>query len=123
MTFQRLIQIQLCIVYLLGAVHKLHPAYLRGEVLHDQLLFELPRAAALPPSLLAALACSTVLLELALPIGLWVARTRPLCIALGILFHLTLAWIFGVVVFSCLMIAGYILFVRPATLGAVRLSR
>ncbi len=123
LTFQRLIQVQLCVVYLLAAVHKLHPAYLKGEVLHDQLLLELPRAAAVPPSLLAALACATVLLELTLPFGLWAARTRPLSIALGIVFHLTLAWIFGVAVFSCVMIAGYILFVDPARLRAVRLNR
>ncbi len=108
LTFQRLLQVQVCLTYFLAGLHKLHPAYLRGDVLGDILDS--------PPAVLAALAYLTAALELWLPFGLWMRKTRPLSILLGIPFHLAIAWTLSIHVFSFSMIASYLLFLEPDTL-------
>jgi len=119
LTFQRLIQLQVCLAYFFAGLHKLHPAYLRGDVLGDILDF--------PPAGLAALAGLIAALELWLPCGLWMRKTRRLSILLGISFHLAIAWTLSIHVFSLAMIASYLLFLEPHTLPGLflagRLSR
>jgi hypothetical protein len=123
LTFQRLVQVQVCLAYFFAGLHKLHPAYLRGDVLGEVLRLE---AGATPPGwLLATLACLTVALELWLPVGLWVRKTRTFSILLGILFHLAIAWVLGIHAFSMAMVASYLLFLEPHALSGLfgRLSR
>ncbi len=95
----------MCLAYFFAGLHKLHPAYLRGDVLGDILDF--------PPAVLAALAYLIATLELWLPFGLWMRRTRPLSILLGIPFHLAIAWTMSIHAFSFVMIASYLLFLEP----------
>ncbi len=111
LTFQRLIQLQVCLVYFLAGLHKLHPAYLRGDVLGDFLDY--------PPAVLAGLAGLSAALQLWLPFGLWMRKTRPLSMLLGIGFHLAVAWTLSIHVFSFAMIASYLLFLEPQTLPAL----
>ena len=116
LTLQRLVQVQVCLAYFLAGLHKLHPAYLRGDVLGDILES--------PPAVLAVLAPLTAALELWLPFGLWAKKTRPLSMLLGISFHLAVAWTLSIHVFSLVMIASYLLFLEPDSLpGLLRPRR
>jgi len=131
LTFQRLIQVQVCIVYLYAAFHKLNIAYLSGKVLEHYLsetslvlaLFPEPFLSRLQdfmynPQTLIVLSVLTVVFELGLPITLWFRKTRPLAILLGIGFHLSIAFSMDIFVFSLAMMASYLLFLDPETLIA-----
>lgn len=115
LTFQRMIQVQLCITYVFAALHKLHPAYLDGGVL-DSLMKEgvLP-ALDLPLPVLTTLAGLSVAIELALPIALWFEKTKLPAIAVGVVFHATIAYGMDVHAFSIVMISSYVLFLDPRT--------
>ena len=112
LTFQRLLQIQVCLTYFLAGLHKLHPAYLRGDVLADILDS--------PPAVLTAVACLSAALELWMPFGLWMRKTRLPSVLLGTLYHLAIAWTLSIHVFSFAMIASYLLFLEPHTRHARR---
>lgn len=130
-TAQRLIQLQVCLVYFVAGLHKLHPAYLSGEVLFDKVASELVRDrsgeffAAVAPELPAALAgafwpwvfmaAATVALELLLPIGLWFRGARRVMTVFGLGFHASIAFIMDIDVFSYAMMASYLLFSEPET--------
>lgn len=136
LTFQRLIQMQYCILYFYSALHKLHPAYLRGEVLATLLgrdittgssgrilgwfldaegmervsrFFGNPHNMVLPAVL-------TVVIEMGLPFTLWSRKLRPFALLVGVLFHLNIAVMMNIMAFSLAMIAGYLLFLEPETL-------
>jgi len=114
LTWQRLIQVQICLTYGFAALHKLHPAFLRGDVLREVC----PAAVEWPSSLLSAMAWLTLTLELLLPLALWHRRTRLAAVLLGLPFHLAIAAILEIQVFSLVMIASYVLFFdaeRPAS--------
>jgi len=113
LTVQRLIQVQLCIAYFFAGLHKLHPAFLQGDVLRHLLHERWPRIADGPPTALAAIACAAAVFELWLPFALWHRRTRPVAVALGIVFHLSVALALDITVFSSVMIASYVLFLDP----------
>ena len=133
LTMQRLIQVQLCLVYIFAGLHKLRPAFMEGAVLHRNLVRDLPdgdsgellalfMTTEQMASLLAtgwvflALAWATIVLELGLPIALWPRRSRPIAILFGTLFHLSIAFIMSIHVFSYSVIASYLLFLEPETL-------
>ena len=131
LTFQRLIQVQVCIVYIYAAFHKLTIGYLSGKVLENDLfrsssvlvLFSEPFLLWLhdfmySPHTLIVLSVLTVFFELGLPITLWFRKTRPMAILLGIGFHLSIALSMDIFVFSLAMIATYLLFIDPETLIA-----
>jgi hypothetical protein len=140
LTFQRLIQLQVCIVYFFAGLSKLYPYYLRGEVLAHQLEPLLPQrldallggwlaastldratALLLDPRVMQLAAPATVALELALPFALWWRRTRPAVIVTGWVLHAVLALLLEVYTFSLVMMASYLLFLDPEALpGAVR---
>jgi hypothetical protein len=117
LTFQRLIQVQVCIVYACAGLHKLHPAYLRGDVLRHLAEEGTLRPIDLPPVGWAVLAWLTVAVELLLPCGLWFRRSRPACIAVGIAFHLAVAYVLQIGAFSLAMIASYVLFLELRDTG------
>ncbi len=138
LTFQRLIQIQVCIVYLFAGFHKLNIAFLSGNVLDLYLssffltgtagkileaIFQdafLTRLAffLLEPQTLKALSVYTAVLEFVLPLTLWFRKTRPLAILLGISFHLFIFLTLNILNFTLAMIASYLLFLDPETLVA-----
>ena len=138
LTIQRLIQVQVCIVYLYAAFHKLSIEYLSGKVLQhylgtdfltglsgdilkalfsDQSLSML-HGIMLSPQTLILLSVLTVVFEFGLPIALWFRKTRPLAILLGTGFHLSIAMSMNIFTFSLAMIATYLLFIDPETLIA-----
>ena len=138
LTSQRLIQVQVCIVYLWAASHKLNMGYLSGVVLNHFLGSSIVAGRAwrilgmpLPehflltsieflfrPKILMVLSVLTVLVEIVLPFTLWFRKTRPLAILLGIGFHLFIGMSMGILTFSIAMIATYLLFLDPETLVA-----
>ena len=136
LTWQRLIQVQLSIVYFYAAFHKLSPAFLRGEVLSfhvgQQLASEEKRLTLgrfLPeewptqlqefvavPENLVVLAFLSVVIEFLVPVFLWSRKTRPAAILVGTLFHVGITFTMNIHVFSYSIIASYLLFLDPGTL-------
>jgi len=135
LTFQRLIQVQVCIVYLYAAFHKGNMGYLNGQVLdhylHQHLLgpSEKILGALLSDALFAGLldflfkaetlmtlSIFTVVLEFALPLALWFRKARPYALILGTILHLGIALSMGIYTFSLAMIGSYLLFLDPRTL-------
>ncbi len=136
LTFQRLIQVQVCIVYVYAAFHKLNMGYLSGYVLEGYLgelfqtgrpgfifnaLFPEPFLAGLDQFVLSsqtliALSVLSVLFEFGLPLALWFRKTRPFALILGIGFHLGIFLGMDIFNFSLAMIASYLLFLDPETL-------
>ena len=134
-TMQRLIQLQVVLVYVYAALHKINPGYLgdgfagiamnklfKGsseESLERWLSpesIERLRGIVLDPDVLLWLAGSSVALELLLPVALLWRKTRPAAIVVGVAFHLTLAFVMGIRTFSYAMCASYLLFLDPQTL-------
>ena len=138
LAFQRLIQVEVCIVYLYAAFHKLNIGYLSGFVLHHYLLkyfltgspgrilmalFPEPFLAGieefiLSPQTLLLLSILTVVFELGLPLALWFHKTRPIALFLGIGFHLGILFGMNIINFSVAMMASYLLFIDTETLIA-----
>jgi len=135
-TFQRLIQVQVCFVYLYAALHKLNPGFLRGEILsyylgqqlesaqmgrilgrflQEESFLQLQDFVAHPPNLIVLVVLS-VTIELLLPVFLWIPKARPAAILVGTLFHLGIAFSMNIHVFSYSIIASYLLFLDPETL-------
>lgn len=110
LTSQRLIQIQISIVYFFAGLSKLYPFYLKGHVLAHQL-----ESAGLPLDSRSAqvAAWATVVLELSLAFALWSKRARPAAIAMGFVLHASVAWLLGVYTFSMVMVGSYLLFLDP----------
>jgi hypothetical protein len=123
LTFQRLMQVQISIVYFFAGLSKLYPVYLGGSVLAHQLEPALiPRVGPavagllLAPRAMQLASWATVVLELSLPFALWCRRTRPVAIVAGCVLHAAVAWVLDVYTFSLVMIASYLLFLDPEAL-------
>lgn len=140
LTIQRLMQVQISIVYLYAALHKLTPQYLGGQVLADLIggsvaggrlghllggllspaALEGFRAASAQPGFWVLPAWITVILELILPLALWVPRWRIAAMLFGVFFHIAIGYTMRIEIFSAAMIASYVLFLDPETLPRVR---
>ena len=136
LTFQRLIQVQVCIVYLYAALQKLSLPYVNGTLLEVFMREEFLRGKAgkileamLSESSLFALmamlysgptfmvlAIFSVTVEFFIPLALWYRKTRPFAIILGTGFHIFLYFAMDVFGFSLTMIGSYLLFVHPESL-------
>jgi hypothetical protein len=130
-TFQRLIQVEICLVYFIAGLHKLTPAFLSGEVLALYVgssaapwrpyleLFLAPDAAERAQAMFQSAAfqrwpaVGSAAIELLLPFALWFRRTRGLAIAAGIAFHVGIALLLEISTFTIVMIASYVLFLAP----------
>lgn len=130
-TVQRLLQLEICLVYAFAGLQKLHPYYFSGEVIviHQQELSPLRErvlGALLDPGALAAVQRAfeapstwvlpsyfTVILELALPVSLWIPRLQGASMAVGVAFHVAIALTLGIYEFTIVMIASYLLFLDP----------
>jgi len=136
LTFQRLIQVQVCIVYLYAAFQKLNVGYLSGAVVEHYMRDEFLRGragkileAVLSESTLfslmdilysgqtfIAISLLSLILEFCLPLALWFRKTRPFALILGTGFHIGLYVAMDVLSFSLAMSAAYLLFLEPETL-------
>lgn len=130
----RLLGVQLSLIYLASGLGKLvDPDWRGGAVMLGRFAdgiakvrasgHELPGAATdlLTSPVFAGLASKAAIsTELFLAIGLWLARTRPLALWLGLVFHLGIEMTAKVDLFSWLMLGAYLLFVKPE-LGERRL--
>ncbi|HMI94350.1 MAG TPA: HTTM domain-containing protein [Polyangiales bacterium] len=114
---QTLIAVQLSAVYFWGAFDKCTLGWLRGDKLESQLLFHVFDSD--PPdvpgwrALMLVLAVGTVLLELALAVGLWLPRARRWLIPAGIVLHLSIYIALPVTVFSALSCLLYLAYFDP----------
>ena len=91
LTFHRLIQVQVCIVYLYAALHKLNMGYLSGLVLNYYLV-------AFSSSGRSGMVFQALL-------ALWFSKTKPIAIILGIGFHPGILLGMGILNFSLAMMA------------------
>jgi len=130
LTAQRLIQVQVSLVYLFAGLHKLNASFLGGHVLSHHLATGLGsglsgrflRGAVGEPTLaswievlrepdrLMAASIASAGLELFLAFALWWRPSRPLAIAAGLAFHLAIGLAMNVFAFSLAMLASYVLF-------------
>ncbi|HWA73366.1 MAG TPA: HTTM domain-containing protein [Polyangiaceae bacterium] len=124
---QRLMQIQISLVYIASAGSKLVDADWRGgQVLllryQNIIKWWIERGRPLPEPAVNALSSpvfadltskAAIGTELFVAFGLWFARTRPFAIWLGVLLHLGIELGASVEIFSFLMWASYLLFCVP----------
>jgi len=136
LTFQRLIQVQVTILYLYAAFHKLNIGFLNGSVLEFYMNQEFQKGLAgeilgsilSEPALTSlmhflrngptfmVISLISVILEFGIPLALWFRKTRPYALILGIGFHIGLYLAMEVLEFSLVFIASYLLFLEPETL-------
>lgn len=122
---QRLILLQVCVVYLYATLHKLSPGFLSGYPLGQTLGRALPRSTALgwvldprwlealghwaaQPQWARLLSWLTVGTEGFLAFGLLWRPTRPAAIALGLGLHLAIALGMDIYTFGWVMCAAYL---------------
>lgn len=132
--FQRMMQLQVCLVYFLAGLQKLSSYFIEGHVMVYHLRsfagywrpfleffvgsekaveiqdkFLTPEAQFVP-------AIITVVMELVLPFAIWHRKTRKWAMLLGIGFHLAVGLLMNVWTFTGVMIASYLLFLEPDTI-------
>ncbi|RKO25580.1 hypothetical protein D7Z96_07215 [Pseudarthrobacter phenanthrenivorans] len=105
-----LIKAQITTVYAWTAVAKINPQYLSGEVLGTYLQPWAP----IPDEILPIVAVSSILAEVFLAVGLWIARTRRAAFVAGAALHIGIVVLLQnpapLIGFAVLMAAGYVLF-------------
>ncbi len=114
---QRLIAIQLSLVYFWGAVEKSHWGYLNGARM-EQILMHVYFGSKYPEwpgfhEICVAAGIGTVLLEYALAFGLFFPRPRRWLLPLGALFHVMLYFTVPVSTFSATVILLYLAYLDP----------
>ena len=112
----RLMALHMSMVYFWGAFDKTRWAVLSGDRIEQPLMY-LYFGSDFPGQWFEwaamAVACTTVLLEYSLAIGLWFRRTRSRLMLVGVLFHTTLYVALPVTVFSVACILSYLAFMEP----------
>ncbi|HEU4404737.1 MAG TPA: HTTM domain-containing protein [Polyangiaceae bacterium] len=114
---QRLVALQVSVLYLFTAIDKTQPAFLNGTRL-EQIYLHLYAGSDYPAwagfhELAVAAAIATVALEYALAFGLWVPRWRRVLAPLGVAFHLVLYYCVPLRTFTASMCLLYLAFVDP----------
>lgn len=117
----RLIQIQLCLVYLFTGLAKIGEDWLNGEaiywVLNDLSLTRWPYAWLPVPMLLCRLfSWATLLFELGFPLIVLVPRLRPWLLSAGVVFHIGIFASMEVGWFSQITLCWYAVFVSADTM-------
>jgi hypothetical protein len=118
---RRLGQITISAVYLGAGLGKLEPNVLSGRALEATLyhynLSSYPQLVGWrSPALFCALSWFTVATELGLAFALWHPRAFRWAAALGVCFHVSIAALLPVRIFSELMVASYVLFMPGSQL-------
>lgn len=119
---QRLIALQVSVLYLATATNKCTPGFLNGSGLQHNLMPQYFGSdyPAWPwfPHLTQASAIATVILEFSLGLGLWFRRCRRWLIPIGLVFHGVLYVLLPVSTFTLTMWVLYIAFIDPDDLHA-----
>ncbi len=121
---QRLIAIQISVVYLVTALLKAKGAsWSEGTALHFILNNGEARRWTLGltayPSLLNAMTFGTVVLEFALPFLLWVRAARPAMITMGVMLHAGIWLTVNIPIFGELMMASYLVYFTAGEWSAI----
>ena len=122
---QRLIQLQLSMIYLDTAILKCNGAtWLGGTAMH--FVFENHEIGRFDwswfcqyPVVISVMTHVALLVEFLLPFLLWFRQTRPYMIAAGLILHGIILFVINVPLFGELMTACYLTFMTPEELNAV----
>jgi hypothetical protein len=120
---QRMIQLQLAVVYFVSFCLKMKGApWLQGTALfYVYHLDELRRFPIPPwffhPLILRLGSWSALVLEFSLGVLIWVKELRYLLLAFGLMFHLWLEYSLNIPLFQWDILAAYILFIDPADIA------
>lgn len=109
--------IQICILYLLSALAKLNdPGWLSGKAIiavaqikHFSLFSFLSYSRSLDP-ILIFLNYVVLFYQLLFPVLVWIKKVKKPLLIIGILMHLYIAFVMGLVSFGFVMIIGYVFF-------------
>lgn len=118
----RLIQLQLCIIYGYTGLEKLKGGvWWDGsaiwQVMANQQLTTMDFSFLQNfPLLVVFMTYATLIFEIYFPVVVWIKKVRPWWLAIGVFFHIGIAISLGLVFFSGVMIAPYILFISAQTL-------
>lgn len=115
----RFIQIQLTILYLGAGIAKVRgDTWMDGTALYyvthldDAFVrFPFPYSVFESMAVIKALTWSTIIFELALPVALWIPRTKTVAIIIAVLFHIGLDYTMNLFLFHPLMIVALLSFV------------
>jgi hypothetical protein len=117
----RLVQIQLCIIYGYTGLEKVRGiTWWRGDAVWNAMansqmvILDLGFMRHLP-EISIAMSYLTVLWEVYFPVLVWNEKFRPWMLALGIMFHGSIAILFGLPDFSLYMLSAYFLFIPEST--------
>ncbi|MCU0685940.1 MAG: HTTM domain-containing protein [Polyangiaceae bacterium] len=114
---QRLLAIQVSLLYFFTAGDKLRPSFLSGDRLEQiyAAVYGGPDFSAWfgYRPLVVASAIATVAIEYALAFGLWVPRWRRVLIPLGVAFHVVLYYTLPISTFTATMCLLYLAFLDP----------
>jgi hypothetical protein len=120
---QRMIQIQLALLYFVSFLLKIRGApWLQGTALFYVYHLDQLRRFPLPswffhPVVLKLGSWSALVLEFSLGVLIWVREFRYFLLALGVLFHLWLEYSLNIPLFQWDVLSAYILFVDPADIA------
>ena len=118
---QRILQLQLCILYLATGVWKsTGPAWQDGSAVGIVLQMGEFQRFSIPDILLTPVASrvltwSTLAFELGFPLLVWPRRLRLPVLCVGLAFHAGLEWMLNVQLFQWTITAFYLLFLQPAS--------
>jgi hypothetical protein len=120
---QRLIQLQICHVYWFSCFAKLrYPGWRQGTAMRDVLaspVFSEWPIDAVPWVFSAVLTWGTLLFEFGFPLGVFQPRLRRWALLAGVLFHLGIDLTMKIPMFSAVMLASYVLFLKEDEARAV----
>jgi Vitamin K-dependent gamma-carboxylase len=122
---QRMIQLELALVYIMSFCWKMKGhTWLNGSALyyvtHLSEIQRFPLPGWAQNSVVLKLGSwSTLVLELALGVLIWVRRFRYPLLLLGLLFHLSLEYAFNLPMFQWDVLSAYVLFIDPADLARI----
>jgi len=118
---QRILQLQLCILYLATGIWKSGgPAWRDGSAVGIVLQmgeferFPIPDAL-LTPAMSKVFSWATLAFELGFPLLVWPRRLRLPVLGIGLAFHAGLEWMLNVQLFQWTITAFYLLFLQPAS--------
>jgi hypothetical protein len=115
----RLLQLQLCLVYLSASLLKLQGVEWRdGTAVYYALNarqffhYPIPDFVRSSPGIILILTWTVMTFELVLPFGLWIPKIRRLFLVLGLLLHLGMEYSLNLFLFQWLMMVGLCTFVK-----------
>jgi hypothetical protein len=118
---RRLVQLLVTVMYVTSAAAKLTPVWISGSILRSALFYYQDTYSRFvgwdAPVLFRVGALASIAVELTLAVGLWLPRSRPWAIALGVAFHATIEVLMPVRMFGYLAVATYVAFLPDATLA------